>query len=472
MRRFWPALLALFGFAFVTAAILIPTVLVSQLRVVPLDLDITSDATTVSADGNADDRFPAVVLDRCSLTAPKVRQLDAHLTQQRRSVIIDPSSKTRATVQSAQTVRIDRVRDADGKETDLSFAAAGEPRTCKDGLLSATIDRVSVNRKTSVPDGKVHSIQFEALPEGGNLDDVSVDVPRQGFQYKFGFNVKKRPYLYFDTNTRTDNPANFVGETTLKGVKVYEFVSEVPETDLSELPNPQGEASLGTLLTQPASWWGITGQGIKPTDPVTMHRYGKATRHVFVEPVTGTILDGKEDQEQYYRSPDQSQSLPTAIREFKLHALKGTFKWADSTVARQADKADHYKGLLKMAKFWLPLILGIIGALLILAWLWLFLRDRRRTAADGPSGDSAFDYEGPGTAAGAWSEPEPSTEATTVIPTDDATTVIPTDDDATTVIPTTEDTSSIAGVGPWDRPTEQIRPIDSGDEPDDPLRKR
>ena len=56
------------GFAFVTAAILIPTVLVSRLRVVPLDLDITSDATTVSADGNADDRFPAVVLDRCSLT--------------------------------------------------------------------------------------------------------------------------------------------------------------------------------------------------------------------------------------------------------------------------------------------------------------------------------------------------------------------------------------------------------------------
>ena len=174
----------------------------------------------------------------------QVRQLDAHLTQQRRSVIIDPSSKTRATVQSAQTVRIDCVRDADGKETDLSFAAAGEPCTCKDGLLSATIDRVSVNRKTSVPDGKVHSIQFEALPEGGNLDDVSVDVPRQGFQYKFGFNVKKRPYLYFDTNTRTDNPANFVGETTLKGVKVYEFVSEVPETDLSELPTRRARPPL------------------------------------------------------------------------------------------------------------------------------------------------------------------------------------------------------------------------------------
>ncbi|GAB06283.1 DUF3068 domain-containing protein [Gordonia amarae] len=462
MRRIWPALLALFGFAFITAAILIPTVLVSQLRVVPLDLDITSDATTVSADGDAGDRFPAVVLDRCSLTEKKVRQLDAHLTQQRRSVIIDPSSKTRATVQSAQTVRIDRVRDADGKETDLSFAAAGEQRTCKDGLLSATIDRISVNRKTSVPDGKVHSIQFEALPEGGNLEDVSVDVPRQGFQYKFGFDVKKRPYLYFDTNTRTDNPANFVGETTLKGVKVYEFVSEVPETDLSELPNPQGEASLGTLLTQPASWWGITGKGIKPGDPVTMHRYAKATRHVFVEPVTGTILDGKEDQEQYYRSPDQSEAMPTAIREYKLHALKGTFKWADSTVARQADKADHYKGLLNMAKFWLPLILGILGALLILAWLLLFLRDRRKPAGDGPS-DSAFDYEAPSaTAAGtttAWSAPQ-ATEAE--YPADEgATAILPRDDEPTT-----------PGIGPWDRPTEQIPNLNQGDEPDDPLRKR
>ena len=462
MRRIWPALLALFGFAFITAAILIPTVLVSQLRVVPLDLDITSDATTVSADGDAGDRFPAVVLDRCSLTEKKVRQLDAHLTQQRRSVIIDPSSKSRATVQSAQTVRIDRVRDADGKETDLSFAAAGESRTCNDGLLSATIDRISVNRKTSVPDGKVHSIQFEALPEGGNLEDVSVDVPRQGFQYKFGFDVKKRPYMYFDTNTRTDNPANFVGETTLKGVKVYEFVSEVPETDLSELPNPQGEASLGTLLTQPASWWGITGKGIKPNDAVTMHRYAKATRHVFVEPVTGTILDGKEDQEQYYRSPDQSESMPAAIREYKLHALKGTFKWADSTVARQADKADHYKGLLNMAKFWLPLILGVLGALLILAWLLLFLRDRRKPAGDGPS-DSAFDYEAPSAtatgAASSWSAPaasEPDYPAN-----EDTTAFLPRDDEPTT-----------PGIGPWDRPTEQIPNLNQGDDPDDPLRKR
>ena len=50
---------------------------------------------------------------------------------------------------------LDRLRDAEGTETEPSFAAAGETRTCEDGLLTATIDRVSVNRKTSAPNGAV-----------------------------------------------------------------------------------------------------------------------------------------------------------------------------------------------------------------------------------------------------------------------------------------------------------------------------
>lgn len=117
MRRVWLALLAFLGVACITAAIAIPAFLVPQLRVVPLDLDITSDASTVPADGSAGERFPAVIFDRCSISQPKARTLDAHLTQQRRSVIIEPSDKRQATVQSAQTVQIDRIRDADGKET-------------------------------------------------------------------------------------------------------------------------------------------------------------------------------------------------------------------------------------------------------------------------------------------------------------------------------------------------------------------
>ncbi len=237
MRRLWLALPAFLGAACIAAAIAIPLFLVPQLRVVPLDLDITSEATTVSEDGSTGDRFPARVFDRCSVNERRAQVDDAHLSQQRRSVIVDPSDRRQATLQSAQTVQIDRLRDADGEETEPTMAAADAARECNDGLLTANIDRVSVNRKSSVPNGTVSSLQLEAAPEGVNPQDVSVELPdRQGFQYKFGFDVQKRSYLYYDTNTRQDIPVEFVGEKTIDGVTVYEFSGEVPETDVSSLP--------------------------------------------------------------------------------------------------------------------------------------------------------------------------------------------------------------------------------------------
>ncbi|MGC4964319.1 DUF3068 domain-containing protein [Gordonia sp. DT101] len=446
MRRLWLALPAFLGAACIAAAIAIPLFLVPQLRVVPLDLDITSVATTVPEDGSSGDRFPAEIFDRCSVSERKARVLDAHLTQQRRSVIVDPSDKRQATLQSAQTVQIDRVRDAAGNETDPSMAGADGERKCDDGLLTANIDRVSVNRKSSVPNGTVSSLQLEAAPEGVNPKDVSVDLPdRKGFQYKFGFDVGKRAYLYYDTNTRQDIPVNFKGEKDINGVKTYEFVGDVPETDVSGLPNAQGEAALGTMLTMPASWWGISGRGVKPNDKITMHRYATATRHVFVEPETGTIIDGLEDQHQYFRSPDQSSDTPAPVRDFQMDVLKARFKWSDQTVKNQAETADHYKGLLTLGSFWLPLILGIVGVLLLALWGFLMWRARRNRDGDDtpPADDETATWDAPdaaGTTAGRHEV------------------------DPTVPVAGAAAAGAGASLDPWDRPTEQIPRVDTPDE--------
>ncbi len=382
MKRVLLAFTAFFGVAFIAAAVVIPLYLVPKLKVVPLDLDITSVATTVPAQGETGDRYPAVIFDRCSVSKKKAAQFDAHLTQQRRSVIVDPSNADQATLQSAQTVRIDRVRDGSGKERDLSMATDGD-RPCDDALLTATVDRVSVDRKTSVPNGAVSSLQLESVPEGGNVDDASVRLDdRKGFQYKFGFDVQKREYYYFDTNTRQDSPAKFVDEKVINGVTTYHFEADVPERDLSDLPNPQGDAPLGTILNMPASWWGITGKGVKGKDMVELHRYGAATRHVYVEPVTGTIVDGFEEQHQYFKSPDDSAETPRAIRDFRMDALKATFKWSDQTVAQQTDRATHYVNLLKWGGTYVPIILGVLGALLLLLWAFLVWRGRSAKPQD------------------------------------------------------------------------------------------
>lgn len=427
MKRVLPALLAFFGVACITAAIAIPLALVPQLRVVPLDLDITSNATTVPADGSPGERFPAVIFDRCSIGQAKAETLQAHLTQQRRSVIVDPSDRRQATVQSAQTVQVDRTRTAGGDEAQPPAPNANGDLQCNDGLLTASIDRVSVSRKTSVPNGTVSSLQVEAAPKGVDAKDVSVQLTnRKGFQYKFPFDTKKRSYLVYDLNTRQDTDAKFVGEQTIDGVKTYHFRTQVPETDLSTLPNPQNEAALGTMLTMPAKWWGITGAGVRPNDQVNMHRYATATRDLWVEPETGTIVDGREDQHQYFRSPyKDDDSTPAAVRNYQLDALKGTFAWTDGTVSEQASKAKHYMGLLKLGNLWLPLILGIVGVLLLLAWLLLLLRARRNRPTDPDNdvdGEALRDAERGGEVPDGdepgWDEPgwdEPGSEEPTVV---------------------------------------------------------
>lgn len=477
MKRVLPALLAFLGVACITAAIAIPLALVPTLRVVPLDLDITSVATTVDADGSPGERFPALIFDRCSISQPKAQTLQAHLTQQRRSIIVDPSDKRQATVQSAQTVRIDRTRNAAGDETQPPAPAANGDLQCTDGLLTATIDRVSVNRKTSVPNGTVSSLQLEAAPAGTNPKDVSVALTnRKGFQYKFPFDTKKKPYYYYDLNTRQDTEAKFVGEETINGVKTYHFQSQVPETDLSTLPNPQDEAALGTMLTMPAKWWGISGRGVRPNDSINMHRYATATRNVWVEPQTGTIVNGREDQHQYFRSPyKDDDSTAEAVRTFQLDALKATFAWNNSTVSQQTDKAKGYIAQLKLGNFWLPLILGIVGAVLLLAWVLWLLRGRRNsdpyddqdddthedddlteaevpevpeTAGDAPDADArtVVDPQGPAAARAA--------EPTAVIPTQRSRHSAPAspDDDYTDE----DDDSAYL----WDRPTQRIPRIE------------
>lgn len=378
MKRFWMALLAFLGLAAIAAAITIPTYLVPKLKVVPLDLDITSDASTVAGEGQTGERFPAVIFDRCSVSAAKAAQLQVNLAQQRRSLIIEPSNADQATLQSAQTVLIDRIRDADGKETVPTVAPAGEPRTCKDGLLTASIDRVSVNRKSSAPNGVISSLQMEQQQEGEPLEDVSVHLDdRKGFQYKFGFDVQQRDYYYYDLNTRQDTVASFVGEKTIDGLKTYHFRTEVPETDISELPNPQGDAPLGTILTMPAKWWGISGRGVKAADPIEMHRYAAAVRNVYVEPITGTIVDGYEEQRQYFRSPVADDSdTPKAVADFRMDALKANFKWSDQTVSAQVARAEKYVGLLRWGGTIVPIILGVLGALLLGLWALLVLRGR------------------------------------------------------------------------------------------------
>lgn len=96
-----------------------------------------------------------------------------------------------------------------------------------------------------------------------------------------------------------------------------------------------------------------------------MHRYGKATRQVWVEPETGTVLFGQEQQHQYFRSPKADDpSVPAAIRDFQVDALNMTMAWTDATVGQQSSKAERYLSQLRLGTVWAPVATGCVGVIL------------------------------------------------------------------------------------------------------------
>ncbi|HEY9313951.1 DUF3068 domain-containing protein [Williamsia sp.] len=380
IKKFLAPALIFFGIALVTAAIAVPLWLVPKLKVVPLDLDITSVATSVPAGLTDDNNTPARVFNRCSISEPRAEVFDAHLTQQRRSIIINPSDSDQATLQSGQTVMIDLIRDG-----DETYEPTAEPvdakRTCEDAVLTSNVDVVSVDRETSKPNGNIARIHTVQAPEGTvtiEATDNFVEAPREGYQYKFGFDVEKTDQLYYDANSRQDVTATFVEEEEINGLTAYHFVSDVPEVDQVTLPTPNGEPALGTSLEKPASWWGI--KGVPANELVVMDRFAKATRHVWVEPQTGTILKGMEEQHQYFKSPGwEDPDLAAPIREFRMDAFAATMEWQQTTVERQSDKASGYVDQLRLGGVIVPAIIGTVGGLLFIAGVVLLLRRPKDT---------------------------------------------------------------------------------------------
>ena len=110
------------GAFLVVAAILIPTYTVSALEKTPLDLEVTTVSTGTGS-----------VLDARSLAAGRaVVDQNVPLTSQRFVTVEDPSDADIMTLQAGQTLR------RTDKQADT-------------GLLTATVDRVSIDRKTSMP---------------------------------------------------------------------------------------------------------------------------------------------------------------------------------------------------------------------------------------------------------------------------------------------------------------------------------
>ena len=329
-KRTVACLLVGLGALLIVAAILTPTYGVSQLAKTPLDLEITTIASNKAG-------APSEVLDAKSLDGDAPLKVDKNvsLISQRFLTVEDPSDKTNMTIQAGQTLR------NTGKSGDT-------------GLLSATIDRVTINRKTGAPidDDPNGSIAVTVDSKGNSVPDP---VQHTGLQYRFPIGTEKTTYPYFDINARKSFDMKFVEETEINDLKVYHFQQQVPPTDLTKVvSSPSNQLSLD------ASKWGVEGEG-----KITMNRYYANTRDIWVEPKTGTVVKGGEQLHLYYaRTADKPE----------VTAINASLVFDEDTVGSQIDEAQKYMDELSLYGRTLPIIFGVVGAIVLIAGLVLGLR--------------------------------------------------------------------------------------------------
>jgi len=211
-------------------------------------------------------------------------------------------------------------------------------------LVTATTDRVAFDRRTQ-----------EAI----NCCGVSLNgapARHSGIEYKFPFEAEKKTYQYFDTTLGKASDMAYKATETIEGVSVYRYEQVIEPTKIAELEVP------GSLI-------GRTETSV-PVD-----RYYSNVRRVWVEPTTGVIVKGQEEQ---------LSTLRDDTAEDVLTVTDAVLTFDDDTVAEQADTAKENKRLLGILKTLGPLVTGLLGIVLIVVGLVLALR----------RGDDTYDADG------------------------------------------------------------------------------
>jgi hypothetical protein len=323
------------GVFLLVVAILIPAYMVGRLEKTPLDLEITTVSTGTGT-----------VLDSTSLTSGSARiDQDVPLVSQRFVTVEEPSDADKVTVQAGQTLR------RTDKQGDT-------------GLLTASVDRVTLDRKSSEPVDPVGTIQSQG-------DRPAEEVPHTGLQYKFPFGAEQKTYPFFDTVARESFDMNFVEETEIEGLPVYHYTQVIPPVDLSQVVN-----SPTNKLALPASTWGVDGGAL----PITMTRFYENTRDIYVEPKTGVIVDGQEQVHQYYA---RQAATP------EVDVLEATIEFDDNTVDYQLGRARDGIDEISLISRTVPIVAAVLGVISLIAGLILLFRGGRgRTRTESPRTDT------------------------------------------------------------------------------------
>jgi hypothetical protein len=162
--------------------------------------------------------------------------------------------------------------------------------------------------------------------------------------YVFPIGTQKQTYQVFDTTLEKTMPFVYSGTTTVDGIQAYEFVENVPPTQI------------GTQ-TLPGSFVHLKAAS------VTLGEYDQEHLIYYVDPETGALVDVNEQQSTTLRT---SASAAPSLVGFDADLIA-----TPASVSQIVGLDNGGRNELSLVETTLPLVFGIVGAVALLAGIFL-----------------------------------------------------------------------------------------------------
>lgn len=217
-----------------------------------------------------------------------------------------------------------------------------------------TVETEQMTEPINVIAEKVRFDRSSGIGVGGRGDRPDHEG---AYAIKLPFGVEKTEYLLHEPTAAEAFPVAFERETKVRGMDVYEFRGTVPET-------------LRGQVNVPGSFVGAPGAATVFVEEY----YENAERVIFVEPRTGSIVSTSSKPRRFFRPVEigtATGAVETTIFEAEVTATDET---QQELVADARDARDQ----LNLYGRTLPIVLGLLGALLLLGGIALSAARRRR----------------------------------------------------------------------------------------------
>ncbi|WP_278313713.1 DUF3068 domain-containing protein [Lolliginicoccus levis] len=287
---------------------------------------------------------------------------DVPLRSQTRVTVEDPVSSETATLQAGHALM--RADSTPGR-----------------GLVSALIDRVTIDRHDAMPVSEpIASLQVDR-------ESPAVQLPRDGLQYRFPYGAGRQAYPVYDLTARASSAAEFVEDTELDGVTVRHYRQALGPVDLFRATRDQANR-----VGMTRAGWGLVDESADDAGEILfMTRYYTVQRDLWVEPVSGTIVDSREQVNQFFGTSPEDRALPVSEHDLSF---------TSATVAAQLDAARAERDRVQLAigagpvsihTSWILVALGLVS---LGAGLALGVRASRRDDAAEDEPDDSDDGAG------------------------------------------------------------------------------